>query len=99
MKEYLFHLVGVVKEELDGRNSPWKIREILSDVRSSRGTGKLQQVFSECKLRRNQTVGSKSTRIVGSLMNSHFGDSKPYIKIQEIMKYKVPTGREVPLWG
>jgi hypothetical protein len=26
VKEYLVHFVGVVKEETDGRNSPWRIR-------------------------------------------------------------------------
>jgi hypothetical protein len=76
MKEYLVHFVGVVKEELDGRNSPWRIREIPRAVRSCRGAGKLRQVFFKCKLRRNWTVGSKSTRVVGSLVNSHFGDSR-----------------------
>jgi hypothetical protein len=52
MKEYLVHLVGVVKEELDGRNSLWRIREIPRVVRSCRGVGKLRQVFFKCKLRR-----------------------------------------------
>jgi hypothetical protein len=39
MKEYLVHLVGVVKEELDGQNSPRRIREISRAVISCRGVG------------------------------------------------------------
>jgi hypothetical protein len=76
VKEYLVHFVGVVKEELDGRNSPWRIHEVPRAVRSCRGAGKLRQVFFKCKLRRNRTIGSKSTRAIGSLVNSHFGDSR-----------------------
>jgi hypothetical protein len=75
VKEYLVHFVGVVKEELDGRNSPWRIHEVPRVARSCRGAGKLRQVFFKCKLRRNQTVGSESTRVAGSLVNFHFGDS------------------------
>jgi hypothetical protein len=76
VKEYLDHFVGVVKEELDCPNSLWRIREVPRVVRSCRGAGKLRQVFLKCKLRRNRTVGSKSTRAVGSLVNSHFGYSQ-----------------------
>jgi hypothetical protein len=76
VKEYIVHLVGVVKEELDDRNSPWRICEILRAVRSCRGVGKLQKEFFKCNLRRDWTIGSKSTGVVGSLVNSHFGDSR-----------------------
>jgi hypothetical protein len=76
MKEYVVHLVGVVKEELDSQNSPWRIHEIPRAVRSCRGAGKLRQAFFKCKLKRDWTVGSKSTRVVGSLVDSHFGDSR-----------------------
>jgi hypothetical protein len=76
MKEYIVHLKGVVKEKLGGRNSSWRIHEIPRAVRSCRGAGKLRQVFFKCKLRRDWTVGSKSTGVVGSLVNSHFEDSR-----------------------
>jgi hypothetical protein len=42
VKDYLVHFVGVVKEELDGRNSPWRIREVPRAVRSCRGVGRLR---------------------------------------------------------
>jgi hypothetical protein len=34
------------------------------------------ECFSKCKLRRNQTVGSKLIRAIGSLAKSHFVDSR-----------------------
>jgi hypothetical protein len=73
MKEYLVHSIGVVKEELDGRNSPWRIHEIPRAVRSCRGVGRLRKVFFKCKLIRPRNW---STRVVGSLVNSHFRDSR-----------------------
>jgi hypothetical protein len=63
----LVHFEGVVKEALDSHNSPWRIHEVPEAIRSCRGAGELRQVFSKCKLRRNQTMGSKSTMVVGSL--------------------------------
>jgi hypothetical protein len=42
VKEYLVHFTGVVKEESDGQNSPWRIREVLEAVRSCRGVGELR---------------------------------------------------------
>jgi hypothetical protein len=43
----LVHFTGVVKEALDGWNSPWRIHEVLRAVRSCRGAGELQQAFSK----------------------------------------------------
>jgi hypothetical protein len=67
VKDILVHFTEVVKEALDGRNSLWRIREVPRAVRSCRGAGELRQEFFKCKLGRNQTVGSKPTRAVGSL--------------------------------
>jgi hypothetical protein len=62
------HFVGVVKEASDGHNSPWRIHKVSRAVRSYRGAGELQQAFFKCKLRRNQVVGSKPIRAIGSLL-------------------------------
>jgi hypothetical protein len=97
VKEYLVHFAGIVKKELDGRNSPWRIREVSRAVRSCRGAGKLRKVFFKCKLRRDWTVVSKSTGVVGSVVNSHFGDLRvegPKTLHQDLRKCEVrsPTG-------
>jgi hypothetical protein len=42
VKEHFVHFVGIVKEELDGRNSPWRIREVPRAVRSCRGAEELR---------------------------------------------------------
>jgi hypothetical protein len=42
MKEYRALFTRIVKEALDGRNSPWRIREVLRAVESCRGAGELQ---------------------------------------------------------
>jgi hypothetical protein len=42
VKEYLVHFAGVVKEALDGQNSPRGIHEVLRVVRSCRGAGELR---------------------------------------------------------
>jgi hypothetical protein len=34
MKEHFAHFIGIVKEELDGQNSPWRICEVQRAVRS-----------------------------------------------------------------
>jgi hypothetical protein len=41
MKQHFIHFVGVVKETLDGQNSPWRICEVLRAVGSCRGAGEL----------------------------------------------------------
>jgi hypothetical protein len=37
----LVHFIGVVKEALDGQNSPWRIREVFEVVRSCRGARRI----------------------------------------------------------
>ena len=41
-REYFVHFAGIVKEEFDGWNSPWRIHEVLRAIRSYRGAGKLR---------------------------------------------------------
>jgi hypothetical protein len=43
MKEYRVHFAGVVKEESDGRNSPWRIHEVPRAVRSCRGVRRVTE--------------------------------------------------------
>jgi hypothetical protein len=57
VKEYLFHFAGVVKEELDGRNSPWRIHEIPRVIISGRRARRVTaSVFLKRKLRRERPV-------------------------------------------
>jgi hypothetical protein len=42
VKEHFVHFAGIVEEEFDGWNSPWRIHKILRAVRSSRGVGELR---------------------------------------------------------
>jgi hypothetical protein len=65
-RRYRVHFAEIVKEEIDGRNSPWRIREVLEAVRSCRGTGKLRQEFSKCKSQENRTIGFEPIRVIGS---------------------------------
>jgi hypothetical protein len=40
-RRYHVHFTEIVNEEIDGRNSPWRIREFPEAIRYYRGTGKL----------------------------------------------------------
>jgi hypothetical protein len=40
-RRYRVHFAEIIKEEFDGRNSPWRIHEILETVRSCRGERRL----------------------------------------------------------
>jgi hypothetical protein len=42
VKEHFVHLIGIVKEEFDGHNSSWRIREVPRIVGSCRGAGELR---------------------------------------------------------
>jgi hypothetical protein len=53
----LVHFVGVVKDELDGRNPPWRIREVPVAIRSCRGAGKLRKAFFKCKAQKKLDSG------------------------------------------
>jgi hypothetical protein len=44
VKEYLVHFTGVVKEALDGQNSPWRIHEVSRAVRSYRGERRIMVI-------------------------------------------------------
>jgi hypothetical protein len=41
VKEHFVHFAGIVKEEFDGRNSPWRIREVPRAVGSCRGARRI----------------------------------------------------------
>jgi hypothetical protein len=60
VKEYRVHFTGVVKEESDGRNSPWRIREVPRAARSCRGvrrvTESILQVQAQDKSNRRTQV-------------------------------------------
>jgi hypothetical protein len=40
-KEHFVHFAGIVKEEFDSRNSPWRIHKVPRTIRSYRGVRKL----------------------------------------------------------
>jgi predicted metal-dependent hydrolase len=42
VKEHFVHFAGIVKEELDGRNSLWRIREVSRAVGSCKGAEELR---------------------------------------------------------
>jgi hypothetical protein len=56
VKEYHVHFAGVVKEESDDRNSPWRSREVPRAVRSCRGARRVTaSVFSKLS---SEEIGS-----------------------------------------
>jgi hypothetical protein len=42
-ERYFIHFAKIVKEEFDGQNPPWRIREVPKAVRSHRGARELRQ--------------------------------------------------------
>jgi hypothetical protein len=83
IRGYCVHFVGVVKEALDGRNSPRGIHEVSRTVRSCRGARRFTgSVFFCLILGENRAVGSEPTGAIRSLTYSHLGvswveESKP----------------------
>jgi hypothetical protein len=61
---------GIGRSEFSVENS----RSLESHHILQRSKGVTASLFSSFKFRRNQTVGSESTRTVGSLAQSHFID-------------------------
>jgi hypothetical protein len=59
VKENFVHFVGIVKEEFDDQNSPWRIREVSRAVRSCRGAGELLFKTFASRFVRSQKVKSR----------------------------------------
>jgi hypothetical protein len=76
VKEYLVHFAGVVKEALDGRNSLRGIPKVLRAIGLCRGAGSYGKPIFKFKFKGNRAIGSKLVRVIGSLTNSHFADSR-----------------------
>jgi hypothetical protein len=83
VREHFVHFVGIIKEEFDGRNPPWRIHEVSEAVKSCKGARKLWWVFFlRSSSWENRVIRSESTGVVRSLTYLHLGvswveESKP----------------------
>jgi hypothetical protein len=57
---------------MDGRNSPWRIREVPRGVRSQEGVEELQRVLSKAQAKEGQGHRFEPTKAVGFPEYFHF---------------------------